>query len=113
MGVSKGKNTRFPNGEFSINCHSEEPVLDNAWELIENSKHGNLHFRTRWESKTQVWKLSAGSLTEKRKLIQYWDTPQKYQCKIPALGTKVRWPTSATAKQKVTAKQISTRGTTK
>lgn len=89
MGVSTGKNTRFPNGEFSINCHSEEPVLGNAWELIENSKRGNLHFGTRWESKIQVWKLSAGSLTEKRKLIQYWDTPQKNQCKIPALGTKV------------------------
>lgn len=47
MGVSTGKNTRFPTGESSINCHSEEPVLGNAWELIENSKHGNLHFRTR------------------------------------------------------------------
>lgn len=41
------------------------------------------------ESKKNVWKFSAGSLTEQRKLIQYWDTPQKYQCKIPALGTKV------------------------
>lgn len=33
MGVSTGKNTRFPNGEFSINSHSEEPILGNAWEL--------------------------------------------------------------------------------
>lgn len=41
------------------------------------------------ESKKNVWKFSTGCLTEKRKLIQYWDTPQKYQCKIPALGTKV------------------------
>lgn len=61
----------------------------NAWELIENSKRRNLQFGTRWESKTQVGKFSAASLTEKRKLIQYWDTQKKYQCKIPALGTKI------------------------
>lgn len=56
--IITGKNTRFPNGEFSINSQSEEPILGNAWELIKNSKHENLHLGIRWESKTQLWEFS-------------------------------------------------------
>ena len=58
MVLCTGKNTRFPNGEFSINSQSEEPILGNAWELIKNSKHENLHLGIRWESKTQLWEFS-------------------------------------------------------
>ena len=36
-----------------------------------------------------------------------------FHIKSDPLSRYVRWPTNATAKQKVTAKQISTRGTTK